>query len=152
MLKNLLLIITGIVLGFVILPRACSKKPLSEAQREQMFKEMMNGVTLVGRSSRLHDDKIVGEEKYVIEGVTKRTGDTWLMRSRLQYGGRDLPLPLPVNIEWAGDTPVITLTDLSIPGMGTYTARVVLYREQYAGTWSGKKGGGQIFGKIVRNP
>ena len=31
----------------------------------------MNGVTLAGRSSRLHDDKIVGEEKYVIEGVTK---------------------------------------------------------------------------------
>ena len=42
--------------------------------------------------------------------------------------------------------PLITLTDLAIPGMGTYTARVILYRDQYAGTWSGKDHGGQIFG------
>ena len=47
------------------------------------------------------------------------------------------------------DTPVITLTDISILGFGTYTARVILYRGQYAGTWSGKNYGGQLFGKIV---
>jgi hypothetical protein len=150
--QNLQLVLIVILLGIVIVPRACSKKPLSQEQREQAFKEMMNGVTLAGRSTRLNDDKVIGQEKYVIEGVTKLTGNAWLLRSRLQYGGRDIPLPLPVEIEWAGDTPVITLTDLSIPGMGTYTARVVLYRGQYAGTWSGKNGGGQIFGKIVRNP
>jgi hypothetical protein len=150
--QNLQLVLIVILLGIVIVPRACSKKPLSQEQREQAFKEMMNGVTLAGRSTRLNDDKVIGQEKYVIEGVTKLTGNTWLLRSRLQYGGRDIPLPLPVEIEWAGDTPVITLTDLSIPGMGTYTARVVLYRGQYAGTWSGKNGGGQIFGQIVRNP
>ena len=152
MIRRLLLVILGVVLGLLIGLRACSKKPLSQEQRERTFQEMMTGVTLVGRSSRLQDDKIIGEEKYVIEGVTKLTGDTWLMRARLQYGGRDIPIPIPVNIEWAGDTPVITLTDLSIPGMGSYTARVVLYRGQYAGTWSGQKGGGQIFGKIVKNP
>jgi len=28
---------------------------------------------------------------------------------------------------------------------------VVSRSDQYAGTWSGKKGGGQIFGNIVRN-
>jgi len=55
-----------------------------------------------------------------------------------------------VTIKWAGDTPVIEITDLSLPGMGTYTARVVLYRGQYAGTWSGRGGaGGQLFGKIL---
>jgi hypothetical protein len=131
----------------------CSKKVVTtQDELDRKFEEMMKGVALVGRSSRLHDDKIIGQEKYVIESVSKLSGETWLLRSRFQYGGRDLPLPLPVTIKWAGDTPVITLTDLSIPGMGTYTARVILYRDQYAGTWSGKKGGGQIFGKIVRNP
>ncbi len=110
----------------------------------------MNGATLVGRSTRTNSDKVYGEEKYVIESVSKLTGETWLFRTRMQYGGHDIPLPLPVTIKWAGDTPVITLTDLSIPGMGTYTARVILYRDQYAGTWSGENIGGQIFGKIVR--
>jgi hypothetical protein len=125
----------------------------TQDELDRKFEAMMKGVTLVGRSSRLHDDKIVGEERYVIEGVSKLAGDTWLFRARFQYSGHDIPLPLPVTIKWAGDTPVITITDLSIPGMGSYTARVVLYGDQYAGTWSGKKGGGgQIFGKIVRNP
>ena len=115
-------------------------------------KTMMKGVTLVGRSSSLNSDRISGEEKYVIDGLSKLAGDTWLLRTRLQCcGNNEIPVPMPVTIKWAGDTPVITLTDLSIPGMGTYTARVVLYRDQYAGTWSGKKGGGQVFGKIVRN-
>jgi hypothetical protein len=141
-----------VLLSVVIALSGCSKKAATtQEQLDRKFEETMKGVTLVGRSTRLQDDKIIGEEKYVIEGVSKLAGDTWLFRSRLQYGGHDIPLPLPVTIKWAGDTPVITLTDLSIPGMGTYTARVILYRDQYAGTWSGKKGGGQIFGKIVRN-
>jgi hypothetical protein len=131
----------------------CAKQaPTSQDELDRKFQEMMKGVTLVGRSTRLNDDKVIGEEKYVIEKVTKLTGDTWLFQSRLVYGGRDLPLPVPVAIKWAGDTPVITLTDLSIPGMGTFTARIVLYGGQYAGTWSAKDHGGQMFGKIVRNP
>ena len=131
----------------------CSRKPpTTQDDLDRKFEEMMKGATLVGRSSRLSDDRISGEEKYVIDGVSKLTGETWLFRARFQYAGRDLPIPIPVTIKWAGDTPVITLTDVSVPGMGTYTARVVLYRDQYAGTWSGKKGGGQMFGKIVRQP
>jgi len=136
-----------------VIPGGCGKAPVTTQEAlDRKFEDMMKGVTLVGRSSRLNSDKIGGEERYVIDGVSKLTGETWLLRTRLQCcGSKDLPAPLPVTIKWAGDTPVITLTDLSIPGMGTYTARVVLYRDQYAGTWSGKKGGGQVFGKIVRN-
>jgi hypothetical protein len=142
-----------LVLSLVLMASiGCSRKvATAQDELDRKFEEMMKGVTLVGRSTRLSDDKVVGEEKYVIEGISKMAGDTWLFRARLQYGGRDIPVPLPVTIKWAGDTPVITLTDLSIPGMGTYTARVLLYRDQYAGTWSGKKGGGQIFGRIIRN-
>jgi hypothetical protein len=142
-----------VLLSVLIALSGCSKKVVTtQDELDRKFVEMMKGVTLVGRSTRLRDEKIIGEERYVIEGVSKVAGDTWLFRSRLQYGGRDIPLPLPVTIKWAGDTPVITLTDVAIPGMGAYTARVILYRDQYAGTWSGKNEGGQIFGKIVRNP
>lgn len=142
-----LLILVAALLG-------CAKRPATpQDDLDRKFEEMMRGVALVGRSSRLNSDKISGEEKYVIEKVSKLAGDTWLFQARFLWGSHDIPLPIPVTIKWAGDTPVITLTDLAIPGMGAYTARVVLYRDQYAGTWSGQKGGGgQIFGKIVRNP
>jgi hypothetical protein len=33
-------------------------------------------------------------------------------------------VPIPLIVRWAGDTPVITLTDLTIPGVGTFTTRL----------------------------
>ena len=116
------------------------------------FAESMTGVTLVGRSTTWNREGLSGEERYHIDGVTHVSGDTWLLRTRLNYSGREIPAPIPVPVKWAGDTPVITLTDVAIPGVGTFTARVVLYGDQYAGTWSGHGSGGQVFGKIVRNP
>jgi hypothetical protein len=137
---------------FVTFLVGCAKKPpTSQDELDRKFQEMMNGVTLVGRSTRLNDEKVIGEEKYVIEKVSKLAGETWLFQARMQYGGRDIPVPVPVVIKWAGDTPVLTVTDLKIPGMGTYTARVLFYRGQYAGTWSAPDHGGQMFGKIVRS-
>ena len=138
--------------ALLFLLAGCSKKPdaISDSQREQKFQEMMSGVVLVGRSTMLNREGLSGEEQYLIDKVSKLGGDTWLFRTRLKYHEREIPVPIPLTVLWAGDTPVITLTDLSIPGVGTYTARVILYKDQYAGTWSGKNAGGQLFGKIVR--
>ena len=130
----------------------CARKPSVDGQAdlEQKFQQMMSGVTLIGHSASLKDESVAGEEKYVIEKVSKLGGETWLFHARIQYGSHDVPVPLPVTIKWAGDTPVITINNLTIPGLGTYTARVLLHQDQYAGTWSSKDHGGQLFGKIVR--
>ena len=136
----------------LLLAAGCSRKVAdSAAENEKKFQEMMSGVTLVGHSTRANKEGVGGEERYVIDKVSKLAGDTWVIQARIKYGSHDLPVPVPVTIKWAGDTPVITLTDLAIPGLGTYTARVLLYRGQYAGTWSAKDHGGEMFGKIVRD-
>ncbi len=130
----------------------CSRKTAGDGvSLEKQFQDMLSGAALVGYSTSSHKEGLSGEERYSIDKVSKLAGDTWLFQARMRLGTHEVPLPIPVTIKWAGDTPVITLTDMSIPGMGTYTARVVLYRGQYAGTWSGKHGGGQMFGKIVHS-
>lgn len=130
---------------------ACGGNPVTQqAEYERLFEQRMKNVTLVGYSSRSNKEGTFGPEKYKIESVRKVSGDTWLFQTRLRYDGKDVPVPVPVTLKWAGDTPVITLTDLTIPGVGTWTARVLLYRDQYAGTWSGKSHGGQMWGKIVQ--
>ena len=136
----------------LLLAAGCSRKSGADsaAENEKRFEEMMTGVTLVGHSTRANKEGVGGEERYGIDKVSKLAGDTWLLHARIKYGSHDLAVPIPVTIKWAGDTPVITLTDLTIPGLGTYTARVLLYRGQYAGTWSAKDHGGELFGKIVR--
>ena len=116
---------------------------------EKEFQDSMQGVTLEGQSTR--DGKPgLSEDKYEIEKVVKTGDDQWTVYAKIEFRGQAMTVPLPLEIKWAGDTPMITLTDQSLPGMGTYTARVLLYRGQYAGTWSGRNGVGKVFGKIVK--
>lgn len=120
---------------------------------EQRFQEMLSGVTLVGHFTITgeEDSDNLREERYTITKVTKLSGDYWLFFARVQYGGRDVTVPLKLEVKWADDTPIITLTDLELPNLGTYTARVIIYRGQYAGTWSGGRHGGHLFGIITKN-
>jgi hypothetical protein len=148
--KRVLLLITILAAALVVVALTRRTSPPSEVERNRAFTESMSGVTLVGYSTRLSREGVFGPETYYIDGVHHVSGNAWLFRTRLKHGDKEIPVPIPLSVQWAGDTPVITLTDLSIPGVGTYTARVVLYRDQYAGTWSGQKGGGQLFGKMVR--
>ena len=89
------------------------------------------------------------EEKYKLKTVKKLPGgNRWLFE--YQYGDKGTVIPLPREVKWAGDTPVITLTELTIPGMGTFTARVLVYGDRYAGTWQHGKVGGHLFGRIEK--
>ncbi|HLK64885.1 MAG TPA: hypothetical protein VKU19_15690 [Bryobacteraceae bacterium] len=129
----------------------CAQTPaVSLNELEKEFQESMAGVTLQGQSTR---DGAPGlsEDKYKIEKVQKTGDDQWTIFAQVEMRGQTMTVPLPLQVKWAGDTPVITLTDQALPGMGTYTARVVVYRGQYAGTWSGKTGGGKVFGRVVKN-
>jgi hypothetical protein len=125
------------------------KDPNAEMARlERDFEQTMTGSVLAGKFQL--GDK-VHEDRYTISKASKVTGDTWLIQSRIQYGERDVTVPIPVTVKWAGDTPVITLTDAGIPGLGSYTARVLIYRGHYAGYWANSKGhGGQMWGKVER--
>lgn len=139
-----------LIASLLLTTAACSRRAdRNPAALEKQFQESLSGVTLVGGSTR-DNHAAISEEKYTIDKVSKLTGETWLFHTRIQYGSHDVSLPLPLTVKWAGDTPVITLTDLAIPGLGTYTARVMIYRGRYAGTWSGRNAGGQLFGKVVK--
>jgi hypothetical protein len=143
-----LLIGAGALLAVLMIHSA---KAGSAAEREKRFEASMHGVTLVGYSNTLRRPNVLSsEERYRIDGVTKINGTTWLFRARMKLGNTEVPLPLPVNIEWAGDTPVLTITDMTVPPFGAYSVRLVFYGDQYAGIWMGKGFGGQMFGRIVR--
>jgi hypothetical protein len=122
-------------------------KTREEAEKE--FSELLTNAQLVGYFTTDGDtnEKPLKEDRYSIAQVKKVEGDKedrWLMT--YLYKGSPLPLILPVK--WAGTTPVITLDDLTIPGMGTFSARVMFHGDRYAGTWQHGKKGGLMFGRI----
>lgn len=123
-----------------------------QAARERKFEESMRNVSMVGFFTA--SDQPAGklsEDRYVIDKVVKDEGDNWIFHARIQYGKHDTPVRLPVPVKWAGDTPVISVTKMAIPLMGTFNARVLIYDGHYAGTWDGAGHGGQMFGRIEKN-
>lgn len=130
-------------------------KPAAAQDREKLYKlfeKKMSGVKLVGRFTILgREDADLPREEYTINSVKKLPeGDYWLFDARVKYGDKDLQVPLPLEVKWAGDTPVITLTDFTIPAMGTFSSRVVIYKNKYSGTWTHGKVGGHLFGVIEK--
>jgi hypothetical protein len=126
----------------------------NRGQLETHFENQLSGATLLGHSTQEGEpsEKSPAEERYTIRRVAKIPfkNKLWKFDVRLQFGKVDLTIPLPLTVEWAGDTPVITLTDYSIPGLGSFSARVLFYGDRYAGTWQHGKVGGHLYGKIVR--
>ncbi len=118
------------------------------------FQETLANVKLVGRFTVLgKEDGPLSKEEYTIRSVTKLPQDDyWLFNTRIKYGQKDVSVPLPLEVKWAGDTPIITLTNFTIPGMGTFGARVVIHNGKYAGTWTHGEAGGHLFGVIGKLP
>ncbi len=127
--------------------------PDQPAQSDEEFKKLVTNVRLVGNFTL--DGQEPGKlqrEEYVITGAMKLgNGDYWALTSRIKYGDVDLTVPVPVQVKWAGNTPVITVDSVKIPGLGTFSARVLLDGARYAGTWSHDEKGGHLFGEIRRD-
>jgi hypothetical protein len=116
--------------------------------RERAFAERMRGVTLVGRFTIAgRADRATSPDRYDISSVEKIGEGQWRFNARLP-NYKTATLPIVVSMAWAGDTPMVTLTDATIPTLGTFTARVFFYGDRYAGTWQHGAVGGHMFGTI----
>ena len=123
--------------------------PTSLTEREREFAERMQNVTLVGFFTiDGREDDVRLPERYEIASVTKVDDSNWRFDARITYGSTDVTLPVTVPIVWAGDTPMITITDLAIPTLGTFTVRLLFHGDRYAGSWQHGEVGGLMYGVI----
>ena len=111
-------------------------------------RNMIGTFTVEGR-----DDRTPKEERYEIANVTKIGENLWTIEARIKYGKVDATVPVPVTVLWAGDTPMISVTDLTIPLVGSeFSARVLFHDNLYAGTWKHGKAGGHMWGRLEDRP
>ena len=132
-----------------------SKRAEERAALERKFVDVMTSAILEGSFTidGRNSDKPPPKDKYIIDTVQKSGGDVWVITARMVYGNVDVKLPVPVEVRWAGDTAVIMLTDVSLPGMqGKFSTRLLIDGDRYAGTWSHDKVGGHMWGKIKKQP
>ena len=126
----------------------------ADAQQElfDAFSKKLSDSTLIGRFSIDGQEGELKEERYDLGSVTKMgTGDYWLFKTRIRYGDYDVTVPLRLKVIWAQSTPVITLDSVKIPGLGTFSARVLFDGDRYSGTWQHGEVGGHLFGRVESN-
>ena len=147
--------LTGCLLGFALITNGLAEESgkIAAATPEQEAKLIatLTDATLKGRwcgfkDGQLGPDK---EDSYTIASVTKLGSDKWQINARLNYGGKDLTLPIPAQVKWAGDTPVLILDNVSMGTSRTYSARVMIYEKTYAGWWTAPDHGGLLNGVIT---
>lgn len=123
--------------------------PASLTDIERQFTERMRDVTLVGSFTVAgREDRAPRPDRYNIASVEKVGDDLW--RFNAQCCGVDRAIPIVVRMRFNGDTPVIMMTETSLPGLGTFTVRVFFYGDRYAGTWQHGKVGGHMWGRIEK--
>jgi len=116
---------------------------------ERDFTARMQNVVLVGQFSIEGRETRGGSpERYEISRVTKVSDDRWRFDVHMVYGNVNVTLPVVVPVVWAGDTPMVSITDFTIPALGTFTARVFFYDGRYGGSWQHGQVGGLMYGRI----
>ncbi len=131
-------------------PAAQKEAGPNRDELRKTFSEALTGATLVGYFTVDGDaaDKPPKPDRYTLTSVAPGKGDYFTF----VYVHQGIPIPLSLKVLWAGDTPVLTLEEFTIAGMGTFSTRLMfrLKHDRYAGTWQHGKSGGLMFGRIER--
>jgi len=120
-------------------------------EQEAKLTTTLTDATLKGRWALIKDGQLGPdkEDAYQIVSVKKIEGDSWQINARLQYGGRAVDLPIPALVKWSGDTPVLLFDNINLGGPRSYSARLMISGNSYAGAWSGGDHGGMLYGVIT---
>ena len=123
--------------------------PASLPELERQFADQMRDVTLVGTFTIAGpEDRPPRADRYDIVDVQKVGENLW--RFNAECCGVSTAIPIVVPMRWHGDTPVIEMTDTSIPGVGAFTVRLLFHGDRYAGTWQHGDVGGHMSGVIEK--
>ena len=126
--------------------------PATLTDSERQFVERMRGVSLIGNFTveGRGTNRTPREDRYDIESVEKVGDDLWRFNAGMKCCGVNGVIPVVVPMRFVGDTPMIMMTNTSLPALGTFTVRLIFYEDRYAGSWQHEKVGGLMSGRIEK--
>lgn len=142
------------VIAFGVQTGVAQEEPIDKETAELYDKlaEYLSGTKWTGQFTVTGNDNddLTKEEYYILSAEKMEDGDYWKLVARIKYGDHDTTVPLPLEIKWAGKTPVITVDKMAVPGIGVFDARVLIRNGKYSGTWAHNEVGGHLFGEIKK--
>lgn len=147
----------GLLLAlFLLTPPCLAAQGTDTAQAREAFLELLDGAHLEGKFTVVGQDGQVmqRDDLYSVSTLRPGEGDEWVFEYRMSYGGNQdtaKPLEIPVRVLFPDGTPLLTMTEQEVPGLGTFSVRLVFHGDHYAGMWSNGPVGGHMWGTVKRN-
>ncbi|MEQ1892213.1 MAG: hypothetical protein ABL998_06695 [Planctomycetota bacterium] len=143
-------------LALLLLPiapfAAARQDEANQEAREEAFAALLTNARLTGIfTDDARPDAVPQRDSYTISKAECLEDGIWRIESLIEYGKNSVKVPLFIKIKWAGDTPVMTLDDLEVPGLGKFTCRILFHGKSYAGIWRGADHGGAMSG-VIEHP
>jgi hypothetical protein len=139
----------GWLVGFLRLGSSVEAASLPDVERQ--FSERMREVSLIGSFTVTgREDRPPRADRYDISSVEKVGNNLWRFNAGMACCGVKGEIPIVIPVHFVGDTPMIMMTDTSIPGVGTFTVRLFFYGDRYSGTWQHGAVGGNMSGRIEK--
>lgn len=125
---------------------------VDQEAREEAFAALLTNARLTGIfTDDARPDATPQRDSYTISKAECLEDGIWRIESLIEYGKNSVKVPLFIKVVWAGDTPVMTLDELEVPGLGTFTCRILFHGKNYAGIWRGTDHGGAMSG-VIEHP
>ncbi|TWT98727.1 hypothetical protein [Neorhodopirellula pilleata] len=123
----------------------------TDESRPKRIAEYLTGATFTGQFTVAGKSDTKPESYTISSCEPLGHDDLYRLKVKIRYGDVDGEFPMDLKILWSGNTPVITMDAIWIPGLGTFSARVLIHQDRYAGTWQHDDKGGHLFGTIEKN-
>jgi len=130
---------------------ASSEASKTEESRPKRIAEYLTGATFTGQFTVAGKSDTKPESYTISSCQPLDRDDLYRLKVKIRYGDVDGEFPMDLKILWSGNTPVITMDAIWIPGLGTFSSRVLIHQDRYAGTWQHDDKGGHLFGTIAKN-
>src|SRR5262249_49054530 len=128
------------------------KPKATQEELEARFKALLTKAYLSGRWSPIENGKLgpeKQEDKYEIVSAGKVKDDQWVISAKMRYGKNEMTIPVPVQVKWSGETPMIVVNNLNMGPNRNYSARVLFFDGTYSGSWNSSSGyGGVLYGTV----
>ena len=119
---------------------------------ERDFVERMRDVSLVGSFTVFGQaDLTPSPDRYDISSVEKVGTDLWRFQRVCSAAVVNGAGPVVVPMRWNGDTPIIMMTETTLPGLGTFTVRLFFGPIDMPAPGSIGERSGSISGRIESN-
>lgn len=122
----------------------------TEESRPKRIANYLTGATFTGQFTLMGNADTKPESYTISSCEPLGHDDLYRLKVKIRYGDVDGEFPMDLKILWADSTPVITMNATWIPGLGTFSARVLIHQDRYAGTWQHDDKGGHLFGTIAK--